>query len=151
MNIDMSPRTRFLVSGLAAISPKSISDEKIAKSQALDYFTVDLTDRASKGLIDPVIGREAEIERLISILNRRTKNNPVLIGEPGVGKTAIVEGLALKITKGEVPDSLVNKKILALDLALVVAGSMFRGEFENRLKQVIEEVAENKNIKRNCG
>lgn len=122
------------------------TEEKVSKSPALDYFTVDLTDRASSGKIDPVIGRSLEIERVISILNRRTKNNPVLIGEPGVGKTAIVEGLALAITKGEVPDSLLNKRILSLDLALIVAGSMFRGEFENRLKQVIDEVTEDKNI-----
>ena len=99
-----------------------------------------------KGKIDPVIGRKAEIERLISILNRRTKNNPVLIGEPGVGKTAIVEGLALAIAKQEVPDTLIDKRILTLDMALVVAGSMFRGEFEQRLKQVIDEVRDNPNI-----
>ncbi len=121
-------------------------EEKISKSPALDYFTTDLTERATLGKIDPVIGRATEIERLVAILNRRNKNNPVLIGEPGVGKTAIVEGLALAIVKGEVPESLLDKKILALDLALVVAGSMFRGEFENRLKQVIDEVSEDKNI-----
>ena len=128
----------------AALTTKN--EDKITKSPALDYFTLDLTERARSGKIDPVIGRSLEIERLISILNRRTKNNPVLIGEPGVGKTAIVEGLALSIIRGEVPDSLLNKKILALDLALVVAGSMFRGEFENRLKQVIDEVSGDKNI-----
>ena len=117
-----------------------------AKTPALDYFTTDLSKKALKGKIDPVIGRKAEIERLISILNRRTKNNPVLIGEPGVGKTAIVEGLALAIVKHEVPDSLLDKKIITLDMALVVAGSMFRGEFEQRLKQVIDEVKENPNV-----
>lgn len=117
-----------------------------AKTPALDYFTTDLSKKAMKGKIDPVIGRKGEIERLISILNRRTKNNPVLIGEPGVGKTAIVEGLALAIVKHEVPDSLLDKKIITLDMALVVAGSMFRGEFEQRLKQVIDEVKENPNI-----
>lgn len=116
------------------------------KSSALEYFTTDLTKKASQGLVDPVIGRKKEIERLISILNRRTKNNPVLIGEAGVGKTAIVEGLALAIAKREVPDSLLDKKILSLDLALVVAGSMFRGEFENRLKQIIEEVKESPKV-----
>ena len=116
------------------------------KTPALDYFTTDLSKKALKGKIDPVIGRRNEIERLISILNRRTKNNPVLIGEPGVGKTAIVEGLALAIVKHEVPDSLLDKKIITLDMALVVAGSMFRGEFEQRLKQVIDEVKENPNI-----
>ena len=116
------------------------------KQNLLEYFTTDVTKRAKDGLIDPVIGRKHEIERLISILNRRTKNNPILIGEAGVGKTAIVEGLALAISKREVPDSLLDRKILNLDLALIVAGSMFRGEFENRLKQIIEEVKDNKNI-----
>ncbi len=116
------------------------------KGGLLEYFTTDVTKRAKDGLIDPVIGRKTEIERLISILNRRTKNNPILIGEAGVGKTAIVEGLALAIAKREVPDSLLDKKILSLDLALIVAGSMFRGEFENRLKQIIEEVKDNKNV-----
>lgn len=120
--------------------------EKNSKTPALDYFTTDLSKKALKGKIDPVIGRKSEIERLISILNRRTKNNPVLIGEPGVGKTAIVEGLALAIAKQEVPDTLIDKKILTLDMALVVAGSMFRGEFEQRLKQVIDEVKDNSNI-----
>lgn len=116
------------------------------KGNLLEYFTTDVTARAKNGLIDPVIGRKTEIERMVSILNRRTKNNPILIGEAGVGKTAIVEGLALAISKREVPDSLLDKKILSLDLALIVAGSMFRGEFENRLKQIIEEVKDNKDI-----
>ncbi len=116
------------------------------KQSVLEYFTTDLTKRAKEGLIDPVIGRKREIERMVSILNRRTKNNPILIGEAGVGKTAIVEGLALAISKREVPDSLLDKKILNLDLALIVAGSMFRGEFENRLKQIIDEVKNDKNI-----
>ncbi len=115
-------------------------------SSALEYFTIDLTERAKNGLIDPLIGRQKEVERLISILNRRTKNNPVLIGDPGVGKTAIVEGLALAIRDRKVPDSLLGKKILGLDLALLVAGSMFRGEFENRLKQIIEEVKEGQDV-----
>ncbi|MBI3952398.1 MAG: ATP-dependent Clp protease ATP-binding subunit [Candidatus Doudnabacteria bacterium] len=129
--------------GLAGLDEKPVS---AGKTPALDYFSIDLSKKARSGKIDPVIGRKAEIERLISILNRRTKNNPVLIGEPGVGKTAIVEGLALAIVKHEVPDSLLDKKIIALDMALVVAGSMFRGEFEQRLKQVIDEVRENPNI-----
>jgi ATP-dependent Clp protease ATP-binding subunit ClpC len=116
------------------------------KQNVLDYFTTDITKKAASGLIDPVIGRKTEIERMLSILNRRTKNNPLLIGEAGVGKTAIVEGLALAISKREVPDSLLDKKILSLDLALIVAGSMFRGEFENRLKQIIEEVKADPNI-----
>ncbi len=116
------------------------------KQSLLEYFTTDITKKASQGLVDPVIGRKKEIERMVSILNRRTKNNPLLIGEAGVGKTAIVEGLALAISKREVPDSLLDKKILSLDLALIVAGSMFRGEFENRLKQIIEEVKADPNI-----
>lgn len=116
------------------------------KRNMLEYFTTDLTKKAAQGLVDPVIGRKKEIERLVSILGRRTKNNPVLIGEAGVGKTAIVEGLALAISKREVPDTLLDKRILSLDLALIVAGSMFRGEFENRLKQIIDEVKGNPNI-----
>jgi ATP-dependent Clp protease ATP-binding subunit ClpC len=123
--------------------PQSLTMDK---KNVLEYFTTDLTKKAGQGLVDPVIGRKKEIERLISILGRRTKNNPVLIGEAGVGKTAIVEGLALAIAKREVPDTLLDKKILSLDLALIVAGSMFRGEFENRLKQIIDEVKGNNNV-----
>ncbi len=125
-------------------APGMKADNK--KGGLLEYFTTDLTKKAASGLIDPVVGRRREIERMVSILNRRTKNNPILIGEAGVGKTAIVEGLALAISKKEVPDSLLDKKILSLDLALIVAGSMFRGEFENRLKQIIDEVKNDKNI-----
>lgn len=116
------------------------------KASLLEYFTTDLTKKAANGMVDPVIGRKREIERMVSILGRRTKNNPVLIGEAGVGKTAIVEGLALAISRREVPDTLLDKKILSLDLALIVAGSMFRGEFENRLKQIIDEVRAKPNI-----
>jgi ATP-dependent Clp protease ATP-binding subunit ClpC len=137
---EMSPQSPF--EGQQPM-PKTQQNQK---GNLLDFFTTDLTKKAKDGLIDPVIGRKREIERMISILNRRTKNNPILIGEAGVGKTAIVEGLALAITKREVPDSLLDKKILSLDLALIVAGSMFRGEFENRLKQIIEEVKNDKNI-----
>lgn len=118
----------------------------IKQQNILESYTTDLTKKAASGAIDPVIGRKKEIDRLISILGRRTKNNPVLIGEAGVGKTAIVEGLALAIANREVPDILLDKKILSLDLALVVAGSMFRGEFENRLKQIIDEVKADQNI-----
>lgn len=120
--------------------------EAVKRGNMLEYFTTDLTKKAAQGNIDPVIGRKKEIERLVSILGRRTKNNPVLIGEAGVGKTAIVEGLALAIANREVPDTLLDKKIMALDLALIVAGSMFRGEFENRLKQIIDEVKANPNV-----
>lgn len=116
------------------------------KGSVLEYYTTDLTKKAASGAIDPVIGRKKEIDRLNNILGRRTKNNPVLIGEAGVGKTAIVEGLALAIANREVPDILLDKRILSLDLALVVAGSMFRGEFENRLKQIIDEVKADPNV-----
>ncbi len=116
------------------------------KGSVLEYYTTDLTQKAASGSIDPVIGRKKEIDRLNNILGRRTKNNPVLIGEAGVGKTAIVEGLALAIANREVPDILLDKRILSLDLALVVAGSMFRGEFENRLKQIIDEVKADPNV-----
>ncbi|PIR03008.1 MAG: ATP-dependent Clp protease ATP-binding subunit ClpC, partial [Candidatus Magasanikbacteria bacterium CG11_big_fil_rev_8_21_14_0_20_43_7] len=117
------------------------------RPSTLDLFTTDLTSKDIQKNIDPVIGREEEIDRLINILVRRTKNNPVLIGEPGVGKTAIVEGLAKRITEGTIPDILKNKRILSLDLSLLVAGTIYRGEFESRLKQLIEEVqADNRMI-----
>ena len=106
-------------------------------------FSRDLTEDASNDKLDPLIGREAEIERLVQILCRRTKNNPVLIGEPGVGKTAIVEGLAQRIVRGDVPSFLENKRILSLDLSLIVAGTKYRGQFEERLKQIMRELVEN--------
>ena len=112
----------------------------------LETFGVDLTAKAKRGELDPVIGRDAEEERMVTILSRRTKNNPVLIGEPGVGKTAIVEGLAQRIAREDVPDHLIDKRVVLLDLAAMIAGTKYRGEFEERLKKVIEELKQQKNV-----
>ncbi|MBO7641842.1 MAG: ATP-dependent chaperone ClpB [Alphaproteobacteria bacterium] len=122
------------------------SENAESEFDALNRYAKDITDAASKGKLDPVIGRDEEIRRTIQVLSRRTKNNPILIGEPGVGKTAIVEGLANRIIKNDVPDSVKNKKIMSLDVGQLIAGAKFRGEFEERLKAVLKEVSNNENI-----
>ena len=106
----------------------------------LEKFTINLTDKARAHKLDPVIGRDMEIRRVMQVLSRRTKNNPVLIGDPGVGKTALVEGLANRIADGDVPDSIKDKDILVLDMASILAGASYRGEFEQRMKGIVDEV-----------
>ncbi|MFI5010520.1 MAG: AAA family ATPase, partial [Solirubrobacterales bacterium] len=126
-------------------TPQAQQQPKNEEEQSpLERFGRDLTELAEQGNLDPVIGRDEEIRRVIQVLSRRTKNNPVLIGEPGVGKTAIVEGLAQRIVSGDVPDSLRERRVIALDMGALIAGAAYRGEFEDRLKGVLKEVSEAK-------
>lgn len=141
---DFNVDTNKVLNAMKKIRGNKKVDNKNAEEnmKALEKYSTDLTAFARKGKLDPVIGRDEEVRRIIQVLNRRTKNNPVLIGEPGVGKTAIVEGLAQRIIRGDVPESLKDVKLVSLDMGALVAGAKFRGEFEERLKAVLKEVEE---------
>ena len=139
-DLKVKPEPLIRAFNTARGSKRVTSPEAEATSSALDQYGVDLTQRARDGKLDPVIGRDTEIRRVIQVLARRTKNNPVLIGEPGVGKTAVVEGLAQRLVAGDVPDSLKDRRLISLDLPAMVAGAKYRGEFEERLKAVLTEI-----------
>ena len=140
MNVRLRELYTALISSMGEKASEYKEDAKYAGTQTLEQFSRDLTALAEEGKLDPVIGREEEIKRVIQVLSRRTKNNPCLIGEPGVGKTAIVEGLAARIADGSVPETIRDKRLCILDLTAMVAGSKYRGEFEERIKNVIDEV-----------
>src|SRR5204863_1791862 len=139
--LDLVPRDELLAKIETVRGGQRVtSQDPEGTYQALSKFGRDLTAAAEEGKLDPVIGRDEEIRRVIQVLSRRTKNNPVLIGEPGTGKTAIVEGLAQRVVSGDVPDSLRDRRVIALDIGAMVAGSKYRGEFEDRMKAVLEEI-----------
>src|SRR5262245_19340834 len=131
---------RVLSQSSASSGPSSSETKRGSKTPTVDQLGINLTEAARLGKLDPVIGREKEIERVVQILSRRRKNNPALIGEPGVGKTAIAEGLAHRIVSGDIPETLADKRVLTLDIGSLVAGTKYRGEFEERLKKIIEEL-----------
>lgn len=146
MNIRLKDLYTELVTSMGEKASEYKEDQKARGTQTLEQYSRDLTELAEEGKLDPVIGREEEIHRLVQVLSRRTKNNPCLIGEPGVGKTAIVEGLAARIVSGKVPETIQGKRLCILDLTAMVAGSKYRGEFEERIKNVIEEVRQDGNV-----
>ena len=149
MGLNFNSIRQEIIELLDSEGSKNKSDPASAKGSNTPYLNQygrDLTEMAKEGKLDPIIGREKEIERVIQILSRRTKNNPALIGDPGVGKTAIAEGLAQKIMEGNIPEILKGKRVVTLDLSSMVAGSKYRGEFEERLKNVMKEIRESKNV-----
>ena len=146
LNVDLSKVRSQIIRSLGENTEvASGNNANRSKTPTLEEFGTDLTQKAADGKLDPVVGRAKEIERVIQILGRRTKNNPVLIGEPGVGKTAVAEGLAQRITNRDIPETLEDKKIIALDIGLLIAGTKYRGEFEERLKKIMDEIRSEQN------